>query len=376
MSAVSPSRTILIVDDDPAYRELLTELMKQFRKNVWDVLAAPDAGKALTVLREVFAHLVVVDARMPVVDGLQLIRLIRQHYPHLRIAVLTGFADEPTRATYLDNGADLFIEKPRSSEGIQTLFITLDDLMRGTPEHGFRGVLEQVELQDLLQIECSKRNSSRLEVFAGNQRGEIFVREGAVVHAQVGDLTGEAAFFHLLSLKGGELRVRPYTEPPRTTITSSWMSLLMEWAQRRDEDTSALARSAAPILASVASDLAEGIADDAAILHLLAQPLTEAERQPPPVRIEEMFVCSASGDVLYEANCASFVARKRLLDYLSAKAARLGAAWPLGKLEVVEFDTRQGRCVAQVMADVGVFVRTSGADSAAGFADSEGVADA
>jgi hypothetical protein len=294
-----------------------------------------------------------VDARMPVVDGFQLIRLVRQHYPHMWIVVLTGFADEATRAAYLNNGTDLFLEKPRSSEGIQILLVALDDLMQRTPENGFRGVMDQVDLQDLLQIECSKRNSSRLEVLTRADRGEIFIKEGGVIHAQSGELIGEPAFFHLLSLKGGEVRVRPYLDPACVTIQNSWMSLLMEWAQRRDEVQPTLA---APELPRDAAAGLESPKHEEAVPGLQARPLTDAERIPIPEQIEEMLVVSTAGDVLYEKGCGEFLARKQWLDYLAQKAARLASLWPLGRLERVEYETSRVRCVAQTLTDVGVFV--------------------
>ena len=349
----APPKKVLIVDDDPAYLEMLGALMEEYRRGVWEVMKAADAGKALTLLRETPVNLMLVDARMPVVDGFQLIRLVRQSYPHMWIVVLTGFADEATRTAYLDNGTDLFLEKPRSSEGIQVLFVALDDLLQRTPEDGFRGVMEQVDLQDLLQIECSKRNSSRLEVLTRAERGEIFVKEGGVIHAQTGELIGEPAFFHLLSLKGGEVRVRPYLEPPCVSIQNSWMSLLMEWAQRRDEIQPTLPRPELPRDAAAGLETASG---EEAVPGLQAAPLTEAEKIPLAERIEEMLVVSAAGDVLYENGCREFLGRKQWLDYLAHKGARLASLWPLGRLERVEYETSRGRCVAQALADVGVFV--------------------
>lgn len=350
MSAHGTVKRLLLVDDDPMYLELLTELMQQFRAGVWEVTTASDAGRALTILRGGLINLVMVDARMPVVDGLQLVRLIRQHFPHLRIVILTGYADDSTRKTYLDSGADLFLEKPRSSEGIQTLFITLDNLMESTPETGFRGVFEQMELQDLIQIECSKKNSSRLEVSARGARGEIFIKDGNVIHAQSGDMAGEPALFHLLSLRGGELRVRPYSEPPVASVTNSWMSLLMEWAQMKDETTFI------PKPGGRAAPKVEAVSDDAAVAQMLAQPLSNAERHPLPEAVDELFVCSAEGNILHEAGCSQLVLRKRLLDFLSGKAARMGALLSLGRLELVEFKTARHRCAAQPLPEAGVFV--------------------
>ena len=200
MSASASHKRILVVDDDPAYVEMLRLLLDQFRRDAWEVHTAGEAGQALAILREKDMNLMLVDARMPVVDGLQLIRIARQHHPTLRIAALTGFADESARATYLANGADAFFEKPRSSEGIQTLLAALDSLLLVAPRQGFRSVLDHLELQDLLQIECSKRNSSVLEVTARSERGRIFIKDGELIHAETGSLEGEPALFSLLSL--------------------------------------------------------------------------------------------------------------------------------------------------------------------------------
>jgi CheY-like chemotaxis protein len=365
MTAPANLKRILIVDDDPAYREMLSTMMEQLRKGLWDITTAADAGRALTILREKVVHLLLVDARMPVVDGLQLIRLVRQNHPHLRIAVLTGYADEATRATYTNNGADLFFEKPRSAEGIQTLFLTLDDLLRSTPEHGFRGVLEQVELQDLLQIECSKRNSSRIEVITHDGSGLIFIRDGAVIHAVAGEISGEAAFYHLLSLKGGELRVRAYEDPERVSITNSWMSLLMEWAQRRDEISPPASAGGSLVLHQPEPSATDAGSGDAAVSTILAHPLTEAEKTPLPHQIEEILVCSAAGEVLFERGCGRMLDCKHLLDSLVRRAAQLNAVLPLGRLEVVEFEAGQSRCAVQALSDVGVFVRAREVEPAA-----------
>src|SRR6185503_9744371 len=78
-------------------------------------------------------------------------------------------------------------------------------------------------------------------------QGSIFVEEGHIVHAQIGDRTGEEGFNQLLSLSGGHFSLKPFTEPSARTISGPWEFLVMEAARQRDEAMSDQAASAPPV---------------------------------------------------------------------------------------------------------------------------------
>jgi CheY-like chemotaxis protein len=186
----------------------------------------------------------VLDVGMPMVDGLQLLGIINRRYPGLKIAVMTGNATEAKRADALANGAELFIEKPVTPEGIQSVFNMLNDLVSWAHREGFTGALRQVGLQELIQMECIGRHSSILEIRNAEVRGQIYIEAGAITHATVGPLTGEPAFRKLLSLRGGEFHVKPFKAPPQRTINDRWEFLLMDAARASDEETGMLQKSA------------------------------------------------------------------------------------------------------------------------------------
>src|SRR6266699_1644167 len=227
--------TILFVDDDLGFLEVVRNLMVTLSEGTWEVLVAPDAARALGLIHEHKIDLLVIDVRMPVMDGLQFLALLHRNYPSLLKVALTGHASESYRAACLSNGAELYLEKPTSPEGWKSLYTTLKELLRLQPEEGFRGVLRRVGLQDVLQMECLARSSSVLEIFTSQTRGSVFVHDGQIVHAQVGQLGGEEAFNHLMALAGGNFNLKPFSEPPTRTIRGSWEFLLMEAARRRDE---------------------------------------------------------------------------------------------------------------------------------------------
>jgi hypothetical protein len=121
----------------------------------------------------------------------------------------------------------------------------LQDLISWNRE-GFTGALRQVNLQEVIQVECNGRHSSILEIRNPEMRGQIYIEAGAVTHAAVGELTGDPAFYRLLSLRGGEFQVKPFRPPPQRTIHTRWEHLLMDAARATDEETVMIKKPAAP----------------------------------------------------------------------------------------------------------------------------------
>jgi len=237
---------VLFVDDSMAFLEMFGGVCGALSGNTWDIHAAPTADNALAILQQTEIELVVLDLGMPMLDGIQLLGIIKRRYPDIKIVVLTGSPTEANRTASLANGAELFLEKPLTPDGIKAIFNMLNDLILWTHQKGFSGTLRQVGLQEVLQMECVGRHSSILEVRNPLAQGRIFIEVGSIVHATVGTLTGEAALHKLLSLGGGEFRVQPFQAPPERTIQGRWEVLLMEAARVHDEQTAAGAPKTAP----------------------------------------------------------------------------------------------------------------------------------
>src|SRR5437762_6873783 len=145
---------VLFLDDDQSFLEAVKGLMACYAGGDWEILTASDTGEALRMVQEQHVDLLVVDVHMPVVDGLQFLSLLQRKYPAILKVVLTGDATEDYRAACLSNGAELFLQKPATPGGWQSVYTTLNALVGFQPEEGFRGVLRRVGLQDILQMEC------------------------------------------------------------------------------------------------------------------------------------------------------------------------------------------------------------------------------
>src|SRR6266545_6242196 len=374
--------TVLFVDDDTGFLDVVQDLMQTCSEGLWDVLTAQDATRALAVLRDQRIDLMVIDVHMPVMDGVQFLGLLHRKYPNMLKVVLTGLATDAYRASCLSNGAELFLEKPVNREGWENLFTALDELVRCQPEEGFQGVLRRVGLQDVLQMECLARGSSVLDISTAETHGSVFVKDGQIIHAQIGELAGEEAFNHLLSLSGGQFNLKQFTEPPVRSISGSWEFLLMEAARKRDEAQDPLLGLAAGGAVGAAAAPAEGEkvvhptppVPAAAETPVPAAPGREAAAKAGPARgagaapaprpaerrrpnIDEVLICSTQGDVLYEWQCADANARIRFLQFLSQKSWQLRQGLPLGHFQRLEMEGLNNRIVTHIDPDRALFVR-------------------
>jgi CheY-like chemotaxis protein len=226
---------ILLLDDDEQTLELYQELLQQLPSQP-EVHVSNSGARAIALLESEPYTMLVTDLRMPKMDGLQVLSIVRRKYPHLRIIVLTGVLDEEYRSRAYGQGVDLFWQKPGTTEEFQLFRDCIESLLdrEVRSEGGFRG-MQSKSLVDLIQLECLSQSSSVLLISQGGVSGKIWVQNGDVVDAAAAHFTGEEAFKEILSWKGGNFEILP-AEPERArTIHNSYQGLLLDSVQALDE---------------------------------------------------------------------------------------------------------------------------------------------
>ena len=109
ISTPTPSRKILVVDDDPRLRELLRRYLTEQGYNVCAVEDSREMNKAIQ--REHF-DLLVLDLMLPGEDGLSVCRRLRSMHNNTPIIMLTAKTEEIDRIIGLEMGADDYLPKP------------------------------------------------------------------------------------------------------------------------------------------------------------------------------------------------------------------------------------------------------------------------
>jgi DNA-binding NtrC family response regulator len=150
--------SVLIVDDEPSVR---TSLSGWFRRDGYEVVAAENAAAALNALRERLFDVILLDIKMPGMDGMDLQEHIRQIDPRIAVIMITAFASVETAVRALKQGAFDYVTKPVDPDELSHLVLrameqrrlkeentqlrqSLDELMGGEAIVGDSPAMQQV----------------------------------------------------------------------------------------------------------------------------------------------------------------------------------------------------------------------------------------
>jgi DNA-binding response OmpR family regulator len=114
---------ILVVDDDPAIRSLLTDVLEM---EGYDVTVAVDGTSAVQAVPAVNPHFVVLDVMMPGLDGFGVLAVIRSlPGDPVPVLMLTAAAEADANTRAWANGVDYYLAKPFSPDAVLDLIDTV-----------------------------------------------------------------------------------------------------------------------------------------------------------------------------------------------------------------------------------------------------------
>ena len=106
---MSEKRKILVVDDEDALRTVLSgELVSEG----YEVRTAADGDDAITNIQKDSFDLVLLDIKMPRMNGFEVLKFIKEKFPKTKVVMLTGFADLKNAIESKKLGAEDFVSKP------------------------------------------------------------------------------------------------------------------------------------------------------------------------------------------------------------------------------------------------------------------------
>ena len=108
-SASPGRRRVLVVDDEPGIRDLLS---RTFALAEYDVDVAPDGLTALDRMRQTRYDLLIADLRMPVMDGISMIREAKRFKSDLPVIIITGYSTESAAIEAVNLGVSGYLTKP------------------------------------------------------------------------------------------------------------------------------------------------------------------------------------------------------------------------------------------------------------------------
>jgi DNA-binding NtrC family response regulator len=106
---MSQKGKILVVDDEDALR---TVLSAELSAEGYTVGTAADGVEAVAMLQKARYNLVLLDIRMPNMNGFEVLKVIKEKHPGTKVIMLTGFADLKNAIESKKLGAEDFVSKP------------------------------------------------------------------------------------------------------------------------------------------------------------------------------------------------------------------------------------------------------------------------
>ncbi len=102
-------KKLLVIDDEPIVR---TSCQKILIPEGYEVKIAENGNEGLEILEKERFNLILLDLKMPGIDGVDVLKIIKERWPEIKVIILTGYSTVETAVTTLRMGAFNFIEKP------------------------------------------------------------------------------------------------------------------------------------------------------------------------------------------------------------------------------------------------------------------------
>lgn len=244
---------LLLVDGDPKSLRVLDVSLK---KAGFEVTTASSGRAALASLEAERPDLIISDTDLDEIDGFELCSRIKAKPEWAKIPFLfvSGRKSIEDKIRGLELGVDDYLTKPIYIKEIGIRVRTA--LQRAERERmesrregrtRFAGDLSDVGVVDLVQtIELNRKSGIVHIVNRDDRRGSIFFRDGKVIDAEVGRLSGAHALYRLFSWAEGQFAVEFKHIRRHDVIDMSTAALLMEGMRRLDEATRLLDKLCPP----------------------------------------------------------------------------------------------------------------------------------
>lgn len=167
---------ILVLDDDPDTTEILEHMLG---KQGYHVAAASSPGRGMEKLASHQFHILILDLRLPGMDGIDVLRKIREKDRDLAVIVLTGYPSVESAVASLKGGVSDYVEKPIDEAkllGAVQAVIDEKGLMRNPEEGLLQSVGAKVRAerkeQELTLKQVARRTGLSVSLLSQIERAE------------------------------------------------------------------------------------------------------------------------------------------------------------------------------------------------------------
>ena len=223
-------RKVLFVDDDQI---MLLALQKRLEKynDTFSIILAEDGFEAVRKLKENSVSLVVLDLKMPRMDGVSLLSHISGKYPDIPVIIISGYRTEEMHRLAREKEVVAYISKPFQIEDLAKVILST---LRREAEGGTLHNVSPVVFLQLMEME-SRTCTIRLIDRATERGGVLFFREGNLYDARVDQVKGINAAYIIFTWEDVTLFIRNECPVDANVINSSLQPIIMKAVGMKDE---------------------------------------------------------------------------------------------------------------------------------------------
>lgn len=115
---------VLIADDQELIRQSL-QIVLGIKEDISVIGTAGNGNEVIKLVQKEKPDVILMDVRMPEMDGVQCTRMIKERYPHIKIIILTTFDDDEFVFSALKYGASGYLLKGISMDELETAIRTV-----------------------------------------------------------------------------------------------------------------------------------------------------------------------------------------------------------------------------------------------------------
>ena len=244
--------TVLVVDGDAVTRRFVELALAPEQR--LHVETAATAAAAIDLMRTTPCDLIVTEARLPDLDGLDLVRRLRGRGVGHELTIMVLSADERVerKVAAFAAGADDYLGKPCALDELRARVVRR--LRRRFAERAERqrrvatlaGQLSAMPLPDLVGVLAMGGKPGTLEIHTDRGQGRLYFADGRIVHATYLSVSGARAFYHLFAEQHGSFQLYDGCDALEHTVHESVTGLIMEAARLLDTARAQGGTGAAP----------------------------------------------------------------------------------------------------------------------------------
>lgn len=228
--------SVLVAEDEPDWRLVLQRMLA--RVGIPGAVLVATAEEALAALARQPFDVLLADLRLGSESGIRLIENARTVSPQTRAILMSAYASARDAEEAGTQGALAVLSKPFGPGQLELAL-----RRAAAAADGLWGQVHDLSLIDMLQMYHYGRRSVALSI-SGEHRGHIEMRDGQLVAAEAGGLTGLAALRRLLPVKAGVVRTEALSPGAPPATLGDFTSVLLDCLRLIDEEGRAAAGTA------------------------------------------------------------------------------------------------------------------------------------